>query len=1659
MTNVTFNDESTIKSLTARSASEFGQSPKGDRMSSKLSSYIDETLIPILAEANRLILNKNIFRIFSTLVFYAQFILGGYFLLIPSTPRPDWLNYLSKVFFLKSYDFPERIYQYNFIIINLITFISVFAISLDFIINHKFRRWILYFLRIWHGHLYNIIIIPTTVVTFYSFKIYGENPTISNALICLFNLIGLVYCWAHLFFILIVLEQNPYLTRLLFHYWKPTKLYMNVVINGLVFGICAMSIFFDNWARFIPQIIVLLLVIFRIKIMKELSYESIYMNAFHHSYCFFTIATSILSIVFDITGYNSYYVYYLVPATVYLISFIILLIYIQFKTNRIINELQGNDELQSLDQKNQFFDTLNLSLSDSYYYLQIGLQHNCPLFLDWSLSQYILSRFPNNMELTIFTTWETSFFPSESHLFHCFLTAGLKLPNPAYYIKTHFYQLQRVHIFRQSQVSSESASDLTKIQQKTQMCIDLVSFFWESVANKQHRVSTCVANHVYRNLYEADAIWEEVLEKYPNNAAVAREYSRYLLDAQSSFQSSILWNQKSILLESGTALHSDKMFRCFLKMYPNYLKNKIVDTKGNLNKGKFQRKNSNSDVNNNLSSRSTDDDSSDTIDIEEAFNFLPDYKLRMALERSIRQKASPIINTASLSALFRLALCLGFIVASFILITAHFDPRMLRSSYLIYMNKVGHSFELLTHEMSWLYFSSFPQISNTSKMIDLYTRVLGPQANNITYYFNLSRRNLSYAVYNLSRESLHHLDDFASRLYLYNEEADGLIQLFTRIYSKMPINYTMCGKNSDGLFVIQIPDGITFDLLLRSFLTLIIKLLSDTKEERQLWDQDNDFCEIFLQTELIQTSFYDLVGILSESVTSKYDSEFDQSSTYYVSTTIQALLTYTPFVMLLLVLPNIVFMTSGIDRDKELFIKMIFSVLPEDAQKASQTLFKYEIDSKEKKAKKITSFDFKQNLFNPYVFVNIGMFVVLGILLIIVIFSTLQLDTTIDNLNDHFQLTFLERNILIDMGRDATYLVFLNQMNTDPIFHDFSLFPQEVSVFATPEKAYHLLENDFQKYQEITQIIDNGGNRIKSATGFESKIDNFRQESLCTTQPSDSVIDFVNCLSLDRVISYYTGRITHIKNMYNQTKIWDEVVVEISHIIESRFALDYNNLMDLYSDIINSKLDNFILTSSIFFGVEIVFAILIYIFEYVMIQSIKKEFSVYLSLVLRIDPIAIANNHNIVSWIYGSSSTEKKILTPAHAIFHVSNDAMLLISTDSIIESLNPAATTIFGYTPEQMLGQNIRLLIPPDDNTQFYYYMDLMSKCQTVLTFESTAIGKCDNGANCPLKISLIGLSSSNMKRATYFALLMKDMTEDELQNEAVENAKKQANMILAQILPKDIIGRINKGDRDISFTVNCASVIFIDIEKFSVYASSLTANDIMRNLSKIFTTFEKISMKFDMITKIKLIGDIYMAAGGLFNPDAEPSTHADQVIQFGLQALDAIEELNIQLNANLQIRIGVNTDGPLIAGVLGAERPLFDIVGGPILVAAKLQQTDVAGSIQISEGTYKHIAGTCYRIVQRGLMNLGNGVKQLTYFVQPNDSDNKHLVNMNDTEDDESSDSSMKLTKMVSKTSLITSQVTLMRSRSKASFTNLLALEPKTTLHGVQNSIIHEE
>src|SRR5205814_2215464 len=80
---------------------------------------------------------------------------------------------------------------------------------------------------------------------------------------------------------------------------------------------------------------------------------------------------------------------------------------------------------------------------------------------------------------------------------------------------------------------------------------------------------------------------------------------------------------------------------------------------------------------------------------------------------------------------------------------------------------------------------------------------------------------------------------------------------------------------------------------------------------------------------------------------------------------------------------------------------------------------------------------------------------------------------------------------------------------------------------------------------------------------------------------------------------------------------------------------------------------------------------------------------------------------------------------------------------------------------------------------------------------------------------------------------------------------------------------------------------------------------------------------------------GDAYMAAAGL--PEARPD-HAELIAEFAFGMLDGLERINGAKAVGLRIRIGIHT-GPVVAGIIGRHKFIYDVWGDTVNVASRLE------------------------------------------------------------------------------------------------------------------------
>ncbi|XP_055738466.1 adenylate cyclase type 1-like isoform X2 [Salvelinus fontinalis] len=238
---------------------------------------------------------------------------------------------------------------------------------------------------------------------------------------------------------------------------------------------------------------------------------------------------------------------------------------------------------------------------------------------------------------------------------------------------------------------------------------------------------------------------------------------------------------------------------------------------------------------------------------------------------------------------------------------------------------------------------------------------------------------------------------------------------------------------------------------------------------------------------------------------------------------------------------------------------------------------------------------------------------------------------------------------------------------------------------------------------------------------------------------------------------------------------------------------------------------------------------------------------------------------------------------------------------------------------------------------------------------------------------------------------------TQAEEERDGMEKVKLDNRRILFNLLPAHVAQHFllsNPRNMDLYYQSYAqVGVLFASIPNFNDFYIELDGNNMgvecLRLLNEIIADFDELMDKecYKDIEKIKTIGSTYMAAVGLVptigtKDKRSVYDHLSTVADYAIEMFDVLDEINYQSYNDFVLRVGINV-GPVVAGVIGARRPQYDIWGNTVNVASRMDSTGVPGKIQVTEDVYR-ILGDNYDLVCRGKVSVKGKGEMLTYFLE---------------------------------------------------------------------------
>lgn len=218
---------------------------------------------------------------------------------------------------------------------------------------------------------------------------------------------------------------------------------------------------------------------------------------------------------------------------------------------------------------------------------------------------------------------------------------------------------------------------------------------------------------------------------------------------------------------------------------------------------------------------------------------------------------------------------------------------------------------------------------------------------------------------------------------------------------------------------------------------------------------------------------------------------------------------------------------------------------------------------------------------------------------------------------------------------------------------------------------------------------------------------------------------------------------------------------------------------------------------------------------------------------------------------------------------------------------------------------------------------------------------------------LNFVAMSSIIYFLVRYFVVEMDRIGEQlDRQHQLLAEEQKKSERVLLNVLPNSIAQRLKDHQGLIADGHADVTVMFADLVNFTQLTESLSPEQMVTLLNTIFSGFDELCEKYG-VEKIKTIGDAYMAVGGL---DHGRTDYTRDIADMALEMRRYVAEHPELARFKMGIHTGIAT-GPVVAGVIGTKRFIYDLWGDTVNVASRLTNEAVDGVIQVDRMTYNRI------------------------------------------------------------------------------------------------------
>ncbi|OHT01183.1 hypothetical protein TRFO_32133 [Tritrichomonas foetus] len=834
-------------------------------------------------------------------------------------------------------------------------------------------------------------------------------------------------------------------------------------------------------------------------------------------------------------------------------------------------------------------------------------------------------------------------------------------------------------------------------------------------------------------LYDISLInnhWEEALNKYPRNALIAENYSRYLLECACDFDGCSEWHYRALQLQNGYYFEYDQATIHFLKLFPQYAK-KLV---------------------NGVQLASLDD-----LDIktsEEMLSYIVKHpKIHLEYQKAIQNYRSGWLNVMAGLIGFRFIIIIVYWMAMLGLFIGMFSSRQRNMQFLYDLSLIGESIELSDISITLQGGREYGE-TPTKEIADAIIFKGGSSLVDNQSLISLSDPLFDTSNY-YSARGLKQLDKFIYNLNYYSSQGSDF-QIAIDEMLKGRLNMTFMPTPEIGI----ISQNETFRTMLTYYLTAAA-LIGHSPLNLPAF---NPWVFGGAISELVESSaqVLDFIEDVMQSFIDNDISDVESNKKMHGIITVVCIAIGIIFFVIFYTI-SFVCVRKQVDN----VIDVCKNLRNEAINRASSAMSEDQIQMTQKS--------------NTVTFANVNSSSYFTVLIFVIemMVSLVSIGSIFAFYNQilvHHEF-FTSMNYLLKQS--TTRMVFSLKIFSDFLKSNLVDCPKannppgfEQKLLATFEKTIKV----FTTVHEACLKGDYGNGKV-----YE-KVNQLRRVSKCPSEWSNNYTyhESYACLPLDPAVADFLEMIKIMKtDICTRKYVRDERFVVPFHFLNSHLYYMLAEINDLLVEVGQEQSEDFDSTVQEIGLTVLAIAVLILLISLYNMNTLHSSYKTLIKFLLRIPPIDAVNNTKLMDILLGRKSSRKQTkMSLYEKIVKNSNFPIVFLNSSQVIENANHAFMVYFGYDISQIIGQNVLILT---DDQDFYTQI---KKINTIKSFELDLMKENKTQIHCELTV--IPVSLNDPDKFEYYGLIIQDLSSVINKKRSCEELKKSNDNLIKSMLPK---------------------------------------------------------------------------------------------------------------------------------------------------------------------------------------------------------------------------------------------------------------------------------